>query len=267
MPSESVKSGRMSGKYRVKSRTSQVDETLFSSNTQEILRKNRENGPRTTKNKPKETVTIITKDLIRTIPVPREDPSGKSMVIPRGHFQRIKNSSRVCSQSEIEREAALRQREREEVSEAAADRKAHFKELDMERANQHQLNDLELEAKKENEHLLEQANSLRLEQEDTVKKLNELILNAKCHAIRDAQIDEVEEIKNEMDEENKRLDIMMEVYRLNGIKAGVGNQPQYFVVGDGWLQSWFLVGFSHSWFLVGFFIHPDVFPRSFFKAY
>ena len=80
--------------------------------TQEILRKNRENGPRTTKNKPKETVTIITKDLIRTIPVPREDPSGKSMVIPRGHFQRIKNSSRVCSQSEIEREAALRQRER-----------------------------------------------------------------------------------------------------------------------------------------------------------
>ena len=32
MPSESVKSGRMSGKYRVKSRTSQVDETLFSSN-------------------------------------------------------------------------------------------------------------------------------------------------------------------------------------------------------------------------------------------
>jgi len=218
MPSESVKSGRMSGKYRVKSRTSQVDETLFSSNTQEILRKNRENGPRTTKNKPKETVTIITKDLIRTIPVPREDPSGKSMVIPRGHFQRIKNSSRVCSQSEIEREAALRQREREEVSEAAADRKAHFKELDMERANQHQLNDLELEAKKENEHLLEQANSLRLEQEDTVKKLNELILNAKCHAIRDAQIDEVEEIKNEMDEENKRLDIMMEVHRLNGIK-------------------------------------------------
>ena len=74
-----------------------------------------------------------------------------------------------------------------------------------------------------------------MEQEDTVKKLNELILNAKCHAIRlageiiasgfhflifrDAQIDEVEEIKNEMDEENKRLDIMMEVHRLNGIKA------------------------------------------------
>ena len=35
-------------------------------------------------------------------------------------------------------------------------------------------------------------------------------------------------------------------------RAGVGNQPQYFVVGDGWLESWFLVGFSHGWFLVGF---------------
>ena len=42
MPSESVKSGRMSGKYRVKSRTSQVDETLFSSNVR--LMNNYSNG-------------------------------------------------------------------------------------------------------------------------------------------------------------------------------------------------------------------------------
>ena len=35
---------------------------------------------------------------------------------------------------------------------------------------------------------------------------------------------------------------------------GVGNQPQYFVVGDGWSKSWFLVGFSHGWFLVGFLV-------------
>ena len=37
-------------------------------------------------------------------------------------------------------------------------------------------------------------------------------------SFRDAQIDEVEEIKNEMDEENKRLDVLMEVHRINGIK-------------------------------------------------
>ena len=46
----------------------------------------------------------------------------------------------------------------------------------------------------------------------------QLILNAKCHAIRDAQILEKEQIKKEMTEEEKRLDEMMEVDRINSIK-------------------------------------------------
>ena len=39
------------------------------------------------------------------------------------------------------------------------------------------------------------------EQDDEIKKLNEVILNAKCHAIRDAQLREKEEIKTTMEEE------------------------------------------------------------------
>ena len=42
----------------------------------------------------------------------------------------------------------------------------------------------------------------------------------KCHAIRDAQILEKEEIKCEMQEEENRLDIIREVHRLNAIKDG-----------------------------------------------
>ena len=38
----------------------------------------------------------------------------------------------------------------------------------------------------------------RLEQEDEIKHLNELMLNAKCHAIRDAQVLEREEIKRDI---------------------------------------------------------------------
>lgn len=45
-----------------------------------------------------------------------------------------------------------------------------------------------------------------------------MILNAKCHAIRDAQILEKGHIRGEMDDEEKRLDIMMEVDRQNAIK-------------------------------------------------
>ena len=44
-----------------------------------------------------------------------------------------------------------------------------------------------------------------------------MILNAKCHAIRDAQILEKRHIGKEMDHEEKRLDQMMEKDRLNAI--------------------------------------------------
>lgn len=42
------------------------------------------------------------------------------------------------------------------------------------------------------------------EQDDEIKKLNELLLNAKCHAIRDAQCAEKEEILKTMNEEEVR---------------------------------------------------------------
>ena len=50
----------------------------------------------------------------------------------------------------------------------------------------------------------------------------QLILNAKCHAIRDAQVLEKEEIGKEMTAEEKRLDQMMEYDRVNAIKVEEG---------------------------------------------
>ena len=67
----------------------------------------------------------------------------------------------------------------EESLAAAAERKAKMQELDAERQAQVGLNDLEEETKKENEHLLENARKLRMEQEDEIKRLSELILSAK----------------------------------------------------------------------------------------
>ena len=44
------------------------------------------------------------------------------------------------------------------------------------------------------------------------------MLNAKCHAIRDAQILEKGSIRHEMEGEEKRLDTMMEIERLKALK-------------------------------------------------
>lgn len=48
--------------------------------------------------------------------------------------------------------------------------------------------------------------------------LFQLILNAKCHAIRDAQLIEKVEIKKELLTEDKRLDEMMEVERIKALQ-------------------------------------------------
>ena len=55
------------------------------------------------------------------------------------------------------------------------------------------------------------------EQDDEIKKLNEVILNAKCHAIRDTQLREKDEISKSMKNEDERLDMMMEIDRVKAL--------------------------------------------------
>ena len=66
--------------------------------------------------------------------------------------------------------------------------------------------------------LLAKAKAMMEEQDDEIKKLNELILNAKCHAIRDAQLQEKTEIEQAMKEEELRLDNMMEIDRVKALQ-------------------------------------------------
>ncbi|KAL8592950.1 hypothetical protein ACOMHN_050777 [Nucella lapillus] len=234
IPGSSASSGSRRGKtrqYRTVSYTSQVDEALFGESgtekkRQQLLqdrranqggapieqeaqqRKNNRNGKTN-----KETVQIITKDLIRNLIVTTEDPSGQSMLLPRDQFMRILCASRVMTKEEKEAEMEMIKLEKEAALESAQRRKNEMKQLDLARLKNSALSDLEVEAKEKAEHLLTRANAMRLEQEDEIKHLNELILNAKCHAIRDAQILERGQISKELVDEEKRLDTMMEVDR------------------------------------------------------
>ena len=57
----------------------------------------------------------------------------------------------------------------------------------------------------------------REEQDDEIKKINEYVLNAKCHAIRDQQLSEKGEIAESLQVENSRLDTLMEIERLKAV--------------------------------------------------
>jgi len=64
-----------------------------------------------------------------------------------------------------------------------------MEEFDIKRQNRKPLQ-IEIEAKKNNDYLLEKLKNVNDNEEDEIKKLNELILYVKCGVIRDLQIEE-----------------------------------------------------------------------------
>ncbi|XP_071656547.1 cilia- and flagella-associated protein 45 isoform X1 [Patagioenas fasciata] len=147
----------------------------------------------------------------QTTSVPVENPPG-SLVIGREDFQRIQEAARVLSKQEREARLAALKAEKEAVLDALRERKRAEKEKAT-RQQAGKLSDLEEEAKERTQHLRQRANRMRLEQEEEIKEFSEMILGAKCHMIRDMQILEKQLITKELEEEEKRLDKMMEVER------------------------------------------------------
>lgn len=202
-----------SSRYRTVSRYSGADETLFGSPKKGANKAGPSNpAPR------KEEVSVITKDLIRKIKVPAKDPSELSIVLTSGEYARIKGAAKVLTPAEKAARAQAIKAMKEEAQAASQDRKNYMTEMEAQRLKREKPSDLEREGKDKSRVLLAKAEEQLNEQEDEIKKLNEIILNAKCHAIRDAQLDEKKEIKDELAEENKRLDEMMEIERLRALQ-------------------------------------------------
>ncbi|KAK2186709.1 hypothetical protein NP493_193g02032 [Ridgeia piscesae] len=215
--------------YHTVATTSQVDESLFGNSAKKqapggdpltierqaearISKRKSSSGPK------REVVQLVTKDLIRNLIIPHEDPSGDSVVLRRGEFERIRQQARVITAEERKAAEDAQKQAKEQAVDQLHERKNYMKEKDMERKQNEQLNDLEEEEREKSDHLRAKAIFMLQEQEDEIKHLNELILNAKCQAIRDAQLLEKDQITRELTDEEKRLDDMMEIDRVNAIR-------------------------------------------------
>ncbi|XP_037362590.1 cilia- and flagella-associated protein 45 [Talpa occidentalis] len=216
-------------RYRTKALSSEVDESLFgglkplaqSDSPVVLLRDKRaiQNTLSTLdlEHKP-ETIQLITRDLVRELIIPTKDPSGESLIMSPEEFERIKCASQVLTAEELEAREQNFKKEKEAIVDAVTTRKKIMKQKEMIWRNNKKLSDLEEEAKERAQSLLQRASKLRMEQEEELKDMSKLILNAKCHAIRDAQILEKQLIQKELDAEEKRLDQMMEVERQKSIQ-------------------------------------------------
>ncbi|KAG7223041.1 hypothetical protein INR49_015930 [Caranx melampygus] len=193
-------------RYVTRAPNSEVEETLF--------------GSRKPKDQDGETIQIITKDLIRNLRVPWKDPSGESIVLSPAELKRITSTSTHFLTRE--KRFALKEayyRKKDEEMKAADEKKCELYKADLAHEENLALTELELEAQERAQRLVERANDMRLEQEEEIKKLNQLILGAQCQATRDAQIQEKKQIQVELTEEEKRLDTIMEVERRKAVET------------------------------------------------
>jgi len=223
-------------KYRTKANQSQIDDTLFGPTKSEQVKNKNQSRPLSKEEilhfqtgapiprsniKPKtykrETVRVITKDLIRDIIVPSEDPIGNTITIGGYKFNNIaKNAFEEHNTEQLIAEE--KKQERDRMLAEMAERKKSMRRHDVERKQGEKMNDLEQESATMASELLAKSQAKRLEENDEIKHLNELILEAKCHAIRDAQVQEKTHLKQELESEDTRLDTLMEIDRVNAIK-------------------------------------------------
>ncbi|KAJ3125011.1 Cilia- and flagella-associated protein 45 [Nowakowskiella sp. JEL0407] len=144
--------------------------------------------------------------------------SSHPMVLEITEFDKIHNSAVFLSKEELEKRNHEANAQRITLAEAAKNRKMRMEEFDHRRTANSKLSELDQEAKDKSNYLLAKAQLQLEEQEDEIKHLNELMLYAKCVAIRDLQVEEKKMIQQERKAEESRLDAMMEKERVNELK-------------------------------------------------
>ena len=159
-------------------------------------------------------VRVVTRDLVRSLIVPQDnhDQQPKPLILSRRDFEKIIKASQVMSPEEKANLRKQQEEEREAALKASEQRKADF-----DIAASFHTTPTETELDKENilrdHHIIERAQHLKLEQEPEVKKLNEMIIQAKCHAIRDIQLEDKERRLQEMAEADRAIEETIEEER------------------------------------------------------
>eukprot|EP01064_Diplonema_japonicum_P026285 TRINITY_DN37705_c0_g1_i1.p1 TRINITY_DN37705_c0_g1~~TRINITY_DN37705_c0_g1_i1.p1 ORF type:complete len:479 (+),score=134.26 TRINITY_DN37705_c0_g1_i1:43-1479(+) len=144
-------------------------------------------------------------------------PAEGTVVVKASEFMQWKNL--IESMERDKAKATEVAMNKEKLMRSAAERKAKMMAIDEEKRAAGTIEPIEdLAEKVSSKETLSKA-QLKLDEElDEVKYMNKIMLYTKCVTIRDAQINEKKAIGFERAEDEKQLDIMMEVERLKALK-------------------------------------------------
>lgn len=158
---------------------------------------------------------------VKTEIIPSPLPIQEPVILPNSEYQRLRKEAKVLTPAqkkaiidEAERQKAQKLLESQQRKENL--KKTHKIQVAVPGSK---LESEETEAANKNLYLIKRSQELQTEQEDRVKKANTIILATKCRAIRNAQLAEKKLIEKQLQEENKRLDLLMEQTRLEKVEA------------------------------------------------
>ncbi|XP_001661656.2 cilia- and flagella-associated protein 45 [Aedes aegypti] len=161
----------------------------------------------------KETEQLVSKDSIRNLLIPSQNMSVYPVIWHKKEYYKLQNKAKLKTMDDKLTEFKLNEIEKRNMLEESEKRKKRLQEIDRERQvkgtgnilDEHKDEDSGTTARK----IIDRAFNAKQEQEEEVKRANRIILAAKCHIIRDAQIAEKQEIERELRSEELRLEKMM----------------------------------------------------------
>ncbi|CAH1401074.1 unnamed protein product [Nezara viridula] len=162
----------------------------------------------------KRYIRIVTRDHVRDVIIPEKENTARNLILCKSELDKLEAIQETEGQDKSEE--LRKQREQYELDAAESDNRKRelqkhyvsYREMDP------VLSKLEYVAKLKANLLLQKAKAVRQEDDDDIKLCNKLLLGTKCQAIRDAQIMERKQIQEELEQEEKRLEEMMEHERL-----------------------------------------------------
>ena len=162
---------------------------------------------------------VISKEELRTIRNQTEKgQKSDAIVITKAELERMKESTKIESKEAKLEQKKLFEEQRDQQMAAAKARKKRMVEMDRQRQTKLPPSEYQKETKEKNETLLTKAMEMLDEEHDDVKHMNQMMLYSKVVTIRDKQLEESKRLESEWLEEQKRLDLMMEIERLKTLK-------------------------------------------------
>jgi len=150
--------------------------------------------------------------------------SPHATILSQSELNRIRNAAVIKTQEEILQQKRLVEEQNEKAHALAMTKKQRMLEIEAERRQNVPPTEAEMEATMKNEALKAKARLLRNEDMDDVKQMNQMMLYAKVVTVRDRQLEEKSEIREQHKTAEKRKDLLMEVERLKKIKYHEENE-------------------------------------------